>query len=135
VLIGRAVIILQKVLKKKSERKARRAHVERVHDDDDDEGWVTLGEKERPKLFEKDAKITKDAVVHKFEEIITARGKKGTRNEMVELLLELMVVSDASGLGDGIHMKILLAIITSTFEHSLKLVDCMSLDGWKTFVH
>ena len=74
--------MLQKVLTKKSDRKARRANVERVIDDDN-EGWVTLGEKERPKLFDKDAKITKDAVVQKFAEIITARGKKGTRNEMV----------------------------------------------------
>lgn len=73
--------------------------------DDDDEGWKAVGEKvqshpdlkarscilhlsclqERPRLFEKDAKITVNMVMQKFGEVCMQRGKKaGQRYTMVD---------------------------------------------------
>jgi translation initiation factor 3 subunit C len=88
---------------------------------------------ERPRLFEKDAKITIDTVMAKFAEVSTARGKGKTsdRYEMVESLIELMNIAVAAALGPAVHVKLLLAIIDGTFDYNVKLIDSMPYDLWR----
>ena len=119
-------------------RKIRRIREEGSSDDDDDDGgkekWITVdhGGLERPKMFDKDADINHEAVVKKLHEIMAARGKKRTnRKEQIELLTELMGISEEHTLGVAIFTKIQFAIISAIFDYNPKISSAMKSEYWE----
>jgi hypothetical protein len=80
----------------------------------------------------KDAEITHEVVLKKLMEIVAARGKKKTnRKEQIELLNELLNISNDHGLGPGMAIKIKFAIIAALFDYNPKLSDAMKPDSWE----
>ena len=80
----------------------------------------------------KDAEITHELVLKKLMEIVAARGKKKTnRKEQIELLNELLTISNDHGLGPGMAIKIKFAIIAALFDYNPKLSDAMKPDSWE----
>ena len=92
----------KKEKKEKKVKKIKKIIEEDDEDDEDKEDWVTVerGGLEKPKMFEKDAEIDHDLVVKKLHEIMAARGKKRTnRKEQIDLLTELLQISEEHNLG------------------------------------
>ncbi|XP_042906300.1 eukaryotic translation initiation factor 3 subunit C [Parasteatoda tepidariorum] len=121
----------------KREKKRDKERKERKKGDDDDEGWEEVKGgapiiMEKPKMFAKDAEINHQVVLKKFNEILAARGKKGTdRSEQIELLTELMSVCEAHNLGSGILLKIMFAIIAAIYDYNPNIATCMKGDMWQ----
>ncbi|GFX32606.1 eukaryotic translation initiation factor 3 subunit C [Trichonephila clavipes] len=120
----------------KREKKRDKERRERKKDEDD-EGWeeVKGGAPiivEKPKMFAKDAEINHGVVLKKFNEILAARGKKGTdRSEQIDLLIELLSVCEAHDLGSGILLKIMFAIIAAIYDYNPNIATCMKGDMWQ----
>ncbi|CAL1289334.1 unnamed protein product [Larinioides sclopetarius] len=116
--------------KRDKERKERKK-------DDDDEGWEEVKGgapiiMEKPKMFAKDAEINHQVVLKKFNEILAARGKKGTdRSEQIDLLIELLNVCEAHNLGSGVSLKIMFAIISAIYDYNPNIATCMKADMWQ----
>ena len=88
--------------------------------------------KEKPKMFKKDDEITITTVYKKLNEIMAARGKKGTdRKEQIELLHELMAISEENNLGPGMTVKIQFNIIMSIYDYNRSMSDAMKVDYWE----
>lgn len=82
-------------------------------------------------MFAKDAEINIDLVVKKLIEIVAARGKKRTdRREQIELLHELLIVSEQHNLGAAVAIKIKFAIVSSIFDYNPKVSDAMKPEYW-----
>lgn len=119
----------QRRREKKREQKDKRR-------DDDEEGWEEVKGgvpliMEKPKMFAKDAEINHAVVLKKLNEIMAARGKKGTdRSEQIELLSELLAISQAHNLGPGFQLKIVFAVVASIFDYNPNIATCMKLDMW-----
>ncbi|GIY08831.1 eukaryotic translation initiation factor 3 subunit C [Caerostris extrusa] len=110
--------------KRDKERKERKK-------EDDDEGWEEV-KGGKPKMFAKDAEINHQLVLKKFNEILAARGKKGTdRSEQIDLLTELLNISEAHNLGHGIFLKIIFAIISAIFDYNPNIATCMRGEMWQ----
>jgi len=134
---------------KKKEKKAKPAKKSRKalrdideDDEDDEEGeegdkgekWITVdhGGLEKPKMFDKDAEINHEAVVKKLQEIMSARGKKRTnRKEQIELLSELLGISEEHELGVAIYVKIQFAIISAIYDYNPKVSSAMKSEYWE----
>lgn len=87
-------------------------------------------------MFAKDAEITPEAVLRKLTEVIAARGKKRTdRREQIELLHELLLISEAHSLGLGLRVKIKMSIISSIFDYNPKVSDAMKPEIWSKYVN
>ncbi|XP_035212383.1 eukaryotic translation initiation factor 3 subunit C-like [Stegodyphus dumicola] len=120
----------------KREKKRDKERRERKRDDDD-EGWEEVKGgapiiMEKPKMFAKDAEINHQVVLKKFNEILAARGKKGTdRSEQIDLLIELLNVCETHNLGSGILLKIMFAIIAAIFDYNPNIATCMKGDMWQ----
>lgn len=121
--------------KKKHDRKARR------YDDDDDDneggewekvkGGVPLV-KEKPKMFAKGTEITHAVVVKKLNEILQARGKKGTdRAAQIELLQLLVGIANENNLGVALEVKIKFNIIASLYDYNPNLATYMKPEMWQ----
>ncbi|VDP25565.1 unnamed protein product [Soboliphyme baturini] len=125
--------------KKKVDRKKRREEKEKVLEDrEEDEGdWkqVSAGVPmivEKPKMFEKDAEITREDVLKKLNEIMMVRGKKGTDTRaLLEMLAELRTIIDANKFGKPLDAKVLFAIVANYFDCNQKNADCMVHDAWR----
>uniref|UniRef100_A0A672JQY5 Eukaryotic translation initiation factor 3 subunit C n=1 Tax=Salarias fasciatus TaxID=181472 RepID=A0A672JQY5_SALFA len=119
-------------------------------EDDDDEGWssdtVDSGSessddgegkssslaREKPKMFAKGTEINVPVVVKKLNEILQARGKKGTdRAAQIELLHALAAIAAENNLGQGILVKIKFNIIASLYDYNPNLAAFMKPDMWK----
>ncbi|XP_050050284.2 eukaryotic translation initiation factor 3 subunit C [Dermacentor andersoni] len=127
----------QRRREKKREQKDKRR-------DDDEEGWEEVKGgvpliMEKPKMFAKDAEINHQVVLKKLNEIMAARGKKGTdRSEQIELLSELLAISQAHNLGPGFQLKIAFAVVSAIFDYNPNIATCMKLDMWHKcleFIH
>lgn len=82
-------------------------------------------------MFGKDDEINVQSVHKKLNEIMAARGKKGTdRKEQIELLHELMNVSDENNLGPAIRIKIQFNIIMSIYDYNPSVSDPMKVELW-----
>ena len=82
-------------------------------------------------MFAKDTEVNHEAVTKKLNEIISARGKKGTdRNEQIELLIELQSISDANNLGPAISMKIMFNIMAAIYDYNPNIATCMRSEMW-----
>lgn len=85
-------------------------------------------------MFAKDAEITPEAVLRKLSEVVAARGKKRTdRREQIELLHELLLISEAHSLGLGLRVKIKMSIISSIFDYNPKVSDAMKPEIWSKY--
>uniref|UniRef100_A0A1A7XYL2 Eukaryotic translation initiation factor 3 subunit C n=1 Tax=Iconisemion striatum TaxID=60296 RepID=A0A1A7XYL2_9TELE len=88
--------------------------------------------KEKPKMFAKGTEINTTVVVKKLNEILQARGKKGTdRAAQIELLHALAAISNENNLGQGILVKIKFNIIASLYDYNPNLAAFMKPDMWK----
>lgn len=82
-------------------------------------------------MFAKDAEINHAVVLKKLNEILAARGKKGTdRSEQIELLSELLTISQAHNLGPGFQLKIIFAVVSAIFDYNPNIATCMKHDMW-----
>ena len=83
-------------------------------------------------MFKKDEEITVPSVVKKLNEIMAARGKKGTdRREQIELLQELYRISEEHKLGVGMAVKIKFPIIMSYYDYNSSISDPMRVEFWE----
>ena len=83
-------------------------------------------------MFSKDTEVNHEAVQKKLVEIIAARGKKGTdRNEQIELLKELLSISEANNLGPGMSVKIKFNILAAIFDYNPNIATCMRNEMWE----
>ena len=90
---------------------------------------------EAPKMFAKDTEVNHEAVIKKLNEIISARGKKGTdRNEQIALLTELQSISNANNLGPAISMKIMFNIVAAIYDYNPNIATCMRSEMWEKYV-
>ncbi|XP_034563746.1 eukaryotic translation initiation factor 3 subunit C isoform X4 [Notolabrus celidotus] len=88
--------------------------------------------KEKPKMFAKGTEINIPVVVKKLNEILQARGKKGTdRAAQIELLHALAAIALENNLGQGIMVKIKFNIIASLYDYNPNLAAFMKADMWK----
>lgn len=82
-------------------------------------------------MFAKDAEIDLNLVVKKLSEIMAARGKKRTdRREQIELLHELVNITEQHSLGPAIAIKIKFAIVSAIFDYNPKVSDAMKPEYW-----
>ncbi|NP_001129648.1 eukaryotic translation initiation factor 3 subunit C [Xenopus laevis] len=127
--------------KKKQHRKVKRKDEEGEEGEEDDnegggewekvKGGVPLV-KEKPKMFAKGTEITPPIVVKKLNEILLARGKKGTdRAAQIELLQLLAGIAEENNLGQGIAVKIKFNIMASLYDYNTNLATYMKSDMWK----
>uniref|UniRef100_A0A672JQ41 Eukaryotic translation initiation factor 3 subunit C n=1 Tax=Salarias fasciatus TaxID=181472 RepID=A0A672JQ41_SALFA len=87
---------------------------------------------EKPKMFAKGTEINVPVVVKKLNEILQARGKKGTdRAAQIELLHALAAIAAENNLGQGILVKIKFNIIASLYDYNPNLAAFMKPDMWK----
>ena len=90
---------------------------------------------EKPKMFGKDDEISIPSVVKKLNEIMAARGKKGTdRREQIELLHELFKIAKDNNLGNAILVKIQFSIIMSIYDYNPSVSDPMKVDFWEKVI-
>ena len=83
-------------------------------------------------MFAKDTEVNHEAVNKKLLEIVAARGKKGTdRNEQIELLKELLSISEANNLGNAMSLKICFNITAAIFDYNPNIATCMRPEMWE----
>uniref|UniRef100_A0A3B3ZP48 Eukaryotic translation initiation factor 3 subunit C n=1 Tax=Periophthalmus magnuspinnatus TaxID=409849 RepID=A0A3B3ZP48_9GOBI len=94
--------------------------------------WDAFYFQEKPKMFAKGTEINTAVVVKKLNEILQARGKKGTdRAAQIELLHALAGIAAENNLGQGILVKIKFNIIASLYDYNPNLAAFMKPDMWK----
>ncbi|XP_068099963.1 eukaryotic translation initiation factor 3 subunit C-like protein isoform X2 [Hyperolius riggenbachi] len=125
--------------KKQQQRKLKKREDEEGEEDEEGAGgeWEKVKGgvplvKEKPKMFAKGTEITPPIVVKKLNEILQARGKKGTdRAAQIELLHLLVAISEENNLGQGIAVKIKFNIVASLYDYNPNLAAYMKADMWK----
>uniref|UniRef100_A0A3Q2PHR2 Eukaryotic translation initiation factor 3 subunit C n=1 Tax=Fundulus heteroclitus TaxID=8078 RepID=A0A3Q2PHR2_FUNHE len=128
---------IKKVEKKKKQKKERAGELQEGEGDDEDGPWEKVKGgvplvKEKPKMFAKGTEINIPVVVKKLNEILQARGKKGTdRAAQIELLHALAIIAGENNLGQGILVKIKFNIIASLYDYNPNLAAFMKADMWK----
>uniref|UniRef100_A0A8D3BQI6 Eukaryotic translation initiation factor 3 subunit C n=1 Tax=Scophthalmus maximus TaxID=52904 RepID=A0A8D3BQI6_SCOMX len=89
---------------------------------------------EKPKMFAKGTEINTVVVLKKLNEILQARGKKGTdRAAQIELLHALANISAENNLGIGILVKIKFNIIASLYDYNPNLAAFMKSE-WEKMI-
>ena len=63
-------------------------------------------------------------------EVMVRCKRENNRKEQIELLSELLTISNDNGLGPGMAIKIKFAIIAALFDYNPKLLDTKKLDSW-----
>ncbi|NP_001171836.1 eukaryotic translation initiation factor 3 subunit C [Saccoglossus kowalevskii] len=127
----------EKKEKEKRERKKREGKRKEEEEDDEEGGWEEVKGgyrvESKPKMmFEKDTEITTVVVVKKLNEILSARGKRGTdRSEQIELLKELRSIAVSNNLMLGIDVKILFSIIASIYDYNPNIATNMKSEMWE----
>ncbi|KAM9837629.1 eukaryotic translation initiation factor 3 subunit C isoform 1-T1 [Aulostomus maculatus] len=129
----------EKVGKKKKTKKKERVEEEAEEEggEEVEGGWEKVKGgvplvKEKPKMFAKGTEINTAVVVKKLNEILQARGKKGTdRAVQIELLHALAAIAAENNLGEGILVKIKFNIIASLYDYNPNLATFMKADMWK----
>ncbi|CAI5790623.1 eukaryotic translation initiation factor 3 subunit C [Podarcis muralis] len=133
----------KRVLEKKREEKAKKKQdrkSKKYEDDEDDneggewekvKGGVPLV-KEKPKMFAKGTEINHTVVVKKLNEILQARGKKGTdRAAQIDLLQLLVGIAAENNLGIAIDVKIKFNIVASLYDYNPNLATYMKPEMWQ----
>ena len=116
---------------KKAKKGKERIVVKETPEEDGD--WTKVERTlDKPKMFEKDAEINHDLVIKKLHEIMAARGKKRTnRKEQIDLLSELLDISNEKSLGVGVATKIQFAIVAAIFDYNPKISVAMKPEYWE----
>uniref|UniRef100_A0A8C9SMX7 Eukaryotic translation initiation factor 3 subunit C n=1 Tax=Scleropages formosus TaxID=113540 RepID=A0A8C9SMX7_SCLFO len=132
--------------KQSTDKVKRRKTKEKVRQDEDADlepgdvegsGWEKVKGgvqlvKEKPKMFAKGTEINTAVVVKKLNEILQARGKKGTdRAAQIELLSALAGIAAENNLGEGILVKIKFNIIASLYDYNPNLAAFMKLESYQ----
>uniref|UniRef100_A0A673G4V5 Eukaryotic translation initiation factor 3 subunit C n=1 Tax=Sinocyclocheilus rhinocerous TaxID=307959 RepID=A0A673G4V5_9TELE len=124
-------------------KRKRHKKMEQVDEEADEEGegeeggWEKVKGgvplvKEKPKMFAKGTEINNAVVIKKLNEILQARGKKGTdRSAQIELFHALAGISNENNLGEGILVKIKFNIIASLYDYNTNLAAFMKAEMWK----
>lgn len=146
---GKYTSLASKFLKKEEEkrggerrreerRKKPHRRSQRCEEEEEEEGeWERVRGgaplmKEKPKMFAKGTEITHAVVVKKLNEILQARGKKGTdRAAQIELLQLLVGVAKEHGLGVPLEVKIKFNIIASLYDYNPNLATYMKPELWQ----
>ncbi|KAL7977329.1 hypothetical protein Chor_009278 [Crotalus horridus] len=126
----------KRILEKKKEEKAKKKQdrkSKKYEDDEEDEGgeWEKVKGgvplvKEKPKMFAKGTEINHAVVVKKLNEILQARGKKGTdRAAQIDLLQLLVGIAAENNLGVAIDLKIKFNIVASLYDYNPNLATYM----------
>lgn len=125
-------------VKKKHDRKGKKTQdEEEEHEEEAGGEWEKVKGgvplvKEKPKMFAKGTEITPVIVVKKLNEILQARGKKGTdRAAQIELLHLLANIAAENNLGEGISVKIKFNIVASLYDYNPNLATFMKPEMWK----
>ncbi|KAK2820334.1 hypothetical protein Q5P01_023293 [Channa striata] len=129
----------KKTIKKKKLKKKERLEEEGEEEggEEVEGGWEKVKGgvplvKEKPKMFAKGTEINVAVVLKKLNEILQARGKKGTdRAAQIELLHALAAIAAENNLGQGILVKIKFNIIASLYDYNPNLAAFMKPDMWK----
>ncbi|XP_065511357.1 eukaryotic translation initiation factor 3 subunit C-like protein isoform X2 [Caloenas nicobarica] len=119
--------------RKKLDRRSRRPEEEEEEEGEWEKvkGGVPVA-KEKPKMFAKGTEIDHAAVVKKLNEILQARGKKGTdRAGQIELLQLLVAVAHEHNLGAALEVKIKFNIIASLYDYNPNLAAYMKPELWQ----
>ncbi|XP_053871097.1 eukaryotic translation initiation factor 3 subunit C [Malaclemys terrapin pileata] len=131
----------KKSTEKKRDEKAKKKHDRKAkkYEDEEDEGgeWEKVKGgaplvKEKPKMFAKGTEINHAVVVKKLNEILQARGKKGTdRAAQIELLQLLVTIAAENNLGIAMDLKIKFNIVASLYDYNPNLATYMKPEMWK----
>ncbi|XP_068439303.1 eukaryotic translation initiation factor 3 subunit C [Clinocottus analis] len=127
----------KKLGKKKKPKKKERLEEEAEEEgaEEAEGGWKKVksgAPMEKPKMFAKGTEINVPVVVKKLNEILQARGKKGTdRAAQIELLHALANIAAENNLGQGVLVKIKFNIIASLYDYNPNLAAFMKPDMWK----
>lgn len=128
----------KKIEKRKKKKKERlEEELEEEGGEEVEGGWEKVKGgvplvKEKPKMFAKGTEINTTVVVKKLNEILQARGKKGTdRAAQIELFHALAAIAAENNLGQGILVKIKFNIIASLYDYNPNLAAFMKADMWK----
>ena len=118
--------------KKGKKGKGEVKHVVKENEEDGDSWTKVERTLDKPKMFEKDAEINHENVIKKLHEIMAARGKKRTnRKEQIDLLSELLDISNEKNLGVGVATKIQFAIVAAIFDYNPKISVAMKAEYWE----
>uniref|UniRef100_A0A8C5RKY2 Eukaryotic translation initiation factor 3 subunit C n=1 Tax=Laticauda laticaudata TaxID=8630 RepID=A0A8C5RKY2_LATLA len=131
--------ILEKKKEDKAKKKQDRKSKKYEDDEDDNEGgeWEKVKGgvplvKEKPKMFAKGTEINHAVVVKKLNEILQARGKKGTdRAAQIDLLQLLVGIAAENNLGIAIDLKIKFNIVASLYDYNPNLATYMKPEMWQ----
>lgn len=127
----------EKKKKSRPQRESKKVKFDEDEEDQQGDGWQEVKKGSaiamaKPKMFAKDDEINTASVHKKLNEIMAARGKKGTdRKEQIELLHELATITGNHNLGPGIITKIQYAIITSIYDYNPSVSDPMKVEFWE----
>lgn len=131
----------KKSTEKKRDEKAKKKHDRKAkkYEDEEDEGgeWEKVKGgaplvKEKPKMFAKGTEINHAVVVKKLNEILQARGKKGTdRAAQIELLQLLVTIAAENNLGIAMDLKIKFNIVASLYDYNPNLATYMKPELWR----
>ncbi|XP_023652291.1 eukaryotic translation initiation factor 3 subunit C [Paramormyrops kingsleyae] len=103
--------------------------------DEEESGWKKVKggvPLVKPRMFPKGTEINTGVVVKKLNEILQARGKKGTdRAAQIELFHALAGIANENNLGEGILVKIKFNIIASLYDYNPNLAAFMKPEMWK----
>lgn len=135
-----AAKFLKKTDEKKPEKREKKVKVTKESKkkegealDDDDWQKVKGGVvTEKPKMFAKDAEINHQVMLKKFIEVISMRGKKRVeRTDQIDMLGELLAISQQHNLGPAMEVKILFGIIGAFFDYNPNVATCMKNEMWE----
>ncbi|XP_054155499.1 eukaryotic translation initiation factor 3 subunit C-like [Oppia nitens] len=122
--------------KKRERVKVKEPKLGKRRDDDDEGEWEKVkggvASSEKPKMFAKDAEINHLVMNKKLIEVLAMRGKKRIdRSDQIEMLTELLSISDQNNLGPALAAKILLGILSSLFDYNSNINSCMKYEMWE----
>ncbi|XP_073832102.1 eukaryotic translation initiation factor 3 subunit c [Musca autumnalis] len=120
---------------RKKEKRTKEPKMRRKQEEADEDGEWEIVVKgpvvEKPKMFEQDAEIDVPLVLSKLLEIMSARGKKRTDRRMqIDMLFELLEISDQHNLGVAVAVKIHFNIISAIYDYNQKISEPMKLEHW-----
>jgi len=91
---------------------------------------------EKPKMFGKDEEVNHALVLKKLLEILAMRGKKKIhRTDQIEILCELLDITESHKLGPAMEIKIIIGIITAFYEYNPNNSSFMKVEMWAKCLH
>lgn len=119
--------------KEKKDRDRKRGH--KIEEDDGQGEWKIIKDgtvtQEKPKMFSKDEEVTHASMLKKINEVLAMRGKKRIhRSDQIEMLSELMEISEKHNLGPAMEIKLIFALIGAVLSYNSNINPCMRPSNW-----